>query len=114
MELQPIFEILRETPPEKWKDIESVGPEAEAFARQFPLYWLDGSEPPFLIIHGSGKDRIPRIESQAFAKRLQEAGVDVKLLLLPNASHQSVYPSAPSFPEIAGAIVDFAKKLGNQ
>lgn len=113
MELQPIFETLRETPPEQWKDVGIVGPEAKAFARQFPLYWLDGSEPPFLIIHGAG-DYIPRNGSEAFVKRLQEAGVDVRLLLLPNAGHQSVYPSSPSFPDIAGAIVDFANELGNK
>jgi len=112
MELQPIFETLRQAPPKEWKDVATVGQEAETFARKFPLYWLDGSEPPFMIIHGSGEEGIPRIESEAFASQLQEAGVEVELLLLPDASHQSVYPSSPSFPEIAGAIVDFARKLG--
>ena len=114
MELQPIFEIMLATTPEEWKDVDTVGPEAEAFARGFPLYWLDGSEPPFLIIHGSGEDGLPRVESEAFASRLKDAGVDVELLLLPTASHQSVYPSSASFADIAGAIVDFAGRLGNK
>ena len=113
MELQPIFETLRDVSPEIWKEVETVGPEAEFFARQFALYWLDGSEPPYLIVHGSGEDGLPRIESEAFASRLQEAGVEVELLLLPTASHQSVYPTSASFPEIAGAIVEFASGLGN-
>ncbi len=112
MELQPIFETLREADPKTWSDAGAVGPAAEEFARQFPLYWLDGSEPPFLIVHGSGQDGLPREESQAFASRLEAAGVDVELVLLPNASHQSVYPSSPSFPAIAGAIVRFAERLG--
>lgn len=113
-ELQPIFATLRDVPPEMWKDVETVGREAETFARVFPLYWLDGSEPPFLIIHGSGEEGLPRIESESFASRLREAGVKVELLLLPTAGHQSVYPSAPSFPDIAGAIVEFASGLTNK
>ena len=111
-ELQPIFEALRNVSPEMWNDVETVGAEAQAFARQFPLYWLDGSEPPYLIVHGSGDDGLPRIGSEAFASRLQEAGVEVELVLLPNASHQSVYPSSASFPDIARAIVEFASRLG--
>jgi len=112
-ELSLIFEVLRDVSPEMWKDVETVGPAAEAFARQFPLYWLDGTEPPYLVIHGSGDEGLPRIGSEAFASRLQEAGVEAELLLLPNASHQSVYASSASFPDIAGAIVEFASQLGN-
>ena len=92
--LQPIFETLRDTPAQDWKDVQVVGPEARAFASKFPLYWLDGSEPPYLVIHGAG-DLIPRTGSEAFARRLQEAGVSTQLVLLPNASHQSMYPDAP-------------------
>jgi len=114
IELQPIFETLRDTDPGSWSDPEAVGAEAEDFARQFPLYWLDGSEPPFLIIHGSGEDGLPRRESEAFASWLQSAGVEVELVLLPTASHQSVYPSSPSFPDIAGAIVSFAEDLSSR
>lgn len=112
VELQPIFETLREVPPAQWRDVEAVGAEAEALARLWPLYWLDGSEPPFLVIHGSG-DLIPRIESEAFATHLQDSGIEVELLLLPNASHQSVYPASASFPEIAGAVVEFASELAS-
>lgn len=112
VELLPIFETLRDTPPQAWREAETVGVEAAAVARLWPLSWLDGNEPPFLIIHGSG-DWIPRIESEAFASRLEDAGVDVELVLLPTASHQSVYPSSSSFADIAGAIVEFARKLGD-
>lgn len=112
LELQPIFETLRDTSPEMWSEADVVGSEAEVFARQFPLYWLDGSEPPYLLVHGSG-EMIPRIGSEAFAERLEGAGVNVELLLLPNAGHQSVYPTAASFPDIAGAIVEFASQLGS-
>ena len=113
VELQPIFEALRDVSPEMWRESDVVGSEAEIFARQFPLYWLDGSEPPYLIVHGSGEDGLPRTGSEAFAIWLKEAGVEVELLMLPNASHGSVYSSSPSFPDIAGAIVEFASQLGS-
>ncbi len=110
--LEPIFATLRDVPPERWRDVDIVGAEAEDFARHFPLYWVDGSEPPYLISHGSG-DWVPRIESEAFASRLQEKGVETELFLLAEASHQSVYPSSSSFADIAGAIVAFATELGD-
>lgn len=107
-ELLPIFEVLKETPPARWGEADLIGPDAQAFAAQFPLYWLDGSEPPYLVIHGAGDEGIPRTESEAFAAHLESAGVPVDLLLLPTASHQSVYPSSASFGAIAQAVADFA------
>jgi acetyl esterase/lipase len=115
LELQPIFESLRSVEPAMWKETEAVDSQVGAFARQFPLYWLDGSEPPFLVIHGSGEEGLPQIESEAFAKRLQEAGVDVQLLLLPSGVHWSVFHTGlPSFNAMAGAVVEFAAKLGTR
>jgi acetyl esterase/lipase len=109
----PIFESLRTTDPAMWKDTGALDPQAQELARQFPLYWLDGSEPPFLLVHGSGEEGLPQIESQAFAKRLEEAGVDVQLLLLPTGTHWSVFQqSLPSFYQIAEAVVEFAGRLG--
>jgi acetyl esterase/lipase len=114
-ELLPIFKTLSTTDPAKWKDKSVVGPQAKAFASQYPLYWLDGSEPPFLVIQGSGSQgdnwSLPRIESEAFVKRLQEAGVNVQLLQLPNASHHSIFLDSPYFLDIAGAVLKFAKEL---
>jgi acetyl esterase/lipase len=111
-ELPPIFENLRRTEPAMWKDAGVVGPQAQAIARHFPLYWLDGSEPPFLVLHGGGSgESVPQIESEAFVKRLQEAGVDAQLLMLPKADHFSIFLGTLSFPELAGAVVEFGGKL---
>jgi acetyl esterase/lipase len=110
-ELQPIFESLHTTEPARWKDAQAVGSQAETLARQFPLYWLDGSEPPFLVLHGASRGGIPHIESEAFVKWLQEAGVDAQLLIVPKADHFSIYVGTLSFPDLAGAVVEFAGKL---
>ena len=66
---------------------------------------------PILLIHGEADERVPPGESEAFAAYLEEAGVEVELLLLPGASHLSIAPSSPSFFTIAGAAADFASGL---
>jgi dipeptidyl aminopeptidase/acylaminoacyl peptidase len=46
------------------------------------MSWVDGSEPPFLIIHGTSDRDIPSWMSEDFASALEESGAAVKLLLL--------------------------------
>ena len=45
------------------------------------MSWVDGSEPPFLLIHGTSDTRIPSWMAEDFASALEESGVPVKLLL---------------------------------
>jgi acetyl esterase/lipase len=52
-----------------------------------PLIWLDGEEPPFLLIHGDEDRIIPLQRSEQLAAELQAAGVTVELLILPEAGH---------------------------
>jgi acetyl esterase/lipase len=111
-ELQTAFKRLSATKPAKWKDASAIGPQADALARQLPLFWLDGSEPPFLVMTGDDReDRVLRIDSEAFVKWLQDAGVDVQLLELETADHYSVYTGDNGFYDIVGAVVQFAGKL---
>jgi acetyl esterase/lipase len=110
-EIRPIYESLHTTEPALWKDAEIVGSQTVEFARHFPLFWLDGSEPPFLLINGSGAESLPPIEAESFAKRLQEAGVDAQVLILPDATHGSVFCCLPNFFKVAQAVVDFSERL---
>lgn len=103
-----IFEDLREVPPSTWLDSRDISEEARIFAQTLPLSWVDGSEPPFLLIHGSNDDVVPSGESEAFATWLEGAGVEVELMLLPSAGHFSIVPSSPSFLDIAEAVEAFA------
>jgi len=54
----------------------------ETLAKMSPMSWVDGSEPPFLLIHGVLDTEIPSWMSEDFATVLEEAGVKVELLLL--------------------------------
>ena len=49
--------------------------------------WIDGSEPPILLIHGMADTLCDPVESQAFADLLTAAGVEVQVELIPGARH---------------------------
>ena len=46
------------------------------------MSWVDGSEPPFLLVHGLSDQSVPASKAEDFASVLGEAGVEVELLLL--------------------------------
>ena len=65
----------------------------DTWAQASPITWLDGSEPPFLIIHGAADDNIPPEQSRAFAAALQAVGVQNELVLVPDADHFGIVGS---------------------
>lgn len=52
-----------------------------------PANWVDGSEPPFLLIHGDADEIIPMEQSVDFASQLTAAGIPVELLIVPGVDH---------------------------
>ncbi len=107
MEMAGIFETLREVPPSNWEDSSELSDEVKIFAGGLPLYWIDGTEPPFLIIHGDVDDMVPIGESEAFAKAVQAAGGNAEFIALPGAGHFSLTLNSPSFTQTAAAMENF-------
>jgi acetyl esterase/lipase len=101
-------------PPSDWQDSPDLSAATGDWAQQAPLYWVEGSEPPFLLIHGEADEVVPPRESEAFAAYLAEADVEAELLLLPGAGHLSIVPSSPSFPAIVEAVDAFASNLAGE
>lgn len=71
---------------------------------------VDGDEPPFLLVHGTG-DRVVEVQdSEQMARRLRDAGVRAELLLLPGGGHtaplQGLY-SPQRAPQVLPAILQF-------
>ena len=60
---------------------------AEKLEEMSPIKHIDGSEPPFIILHGTADTTIPSVMSERFAEALAQAGVDVELVLLPGVGH---------------------------
>ena len=52
-----------------------------------PIMQIDGTEPPFLLLHGTSDTTIPSFTSERFEAALEQAGVEVDLVLLPGAGH---------------------------
>jgi len=60
---------------------------AERLEEMSPMAQIDGSEPPFIILHGTADKSVPSVWSERFAEALGQAGVDVELVLLPDIPH---------------------------
>ena len=55
---------------------------AETLAEMSPISWVDGSEPPFLIINGINDVTTPSWGAEDFASALEDSGATVELLLV--------------------------------
>ena len=72
----------------------------EIWGEASPTTWIDGNESPFLLIHGTKDTTIDPAQSVNFAHALEQAGVDVQLLLIPDADHRQVLLSQRSFQAV--------------
>ena len=81
-----------------------------------PMSQVDGSEPPFLLIHGTSDTSIPSWMSEDFATALEEAGADVELLLLEEERHAFLIQplSSPANVQSLEAIEAFLASLPEQ
>jgi dipeptidyl aminopeptidase/acylaminoacyl peptidase len=68
-------------------DIPKVWADASAIS------WIDGSEPPFLLLHGMEDTNVYPHQSEIFADVLEEAGVDGELVMIPGEGHSSLIRS---------------------
>jgi acetyl esterase/lipase len=59
----------------------------ERLAEMSATEQIDGSEPPFIILHGTADTSISIVMSERFAAALERAGVDVELVRVPDANH---------------------------
>ena len=79
-----------------------------------PMSWLDGSEPPTLLIHGTLDESVPSWMSEGFAAALEQAGADVELILV-EAEHgfeSGLNPlSKPAMVESFKSIEPFLSRL---
>jgi len=123
-ETYSIFERLSTLAPQEWREGQGLDGNAQKVARLLPLYWLDGSEPPFLLLHGdfdpimrlqanvasnTPLELLPPSESLAFADELRAAGVDVETVLIPDASYNGLMDETASkvlLKEIEGFLGD--------
>ena len=70
------------------------------WAEASPVGWLDGREPPFLLIHGELDGNIDPSHSAGFAAALEKAAVPVGLLIIPGKGHMTLIRSEQAFDAV--------------
>lgn len=89
-EIVEALDTLANTPSSTWRDHDEWPEATQEIAQTLPLYWIDGSEVPFLILHGSAEERHSAEAAQAVADALTEA----EFTFVPGASHTMVQTDA--------------------
>lgn len=81
----------------------------EVARRASPANWISPDDPPFLIFQG-GRDRtVPPVQSQEFARKLKEAGIEAELVEFPDAEHGG--PAFATLETVTKVAAFFAKHL---
>lgn len=85
-----------------------VLPQKDKIRRVNPITYVDGDDPPFLIIHGSADRTVPLNQSQAMHAALEAAKVASELTIIEGAGH-----GGPQFaaPDIQKSKLDFLSQL---
>lgn len=52
-----------------------------------PIAFVDGSEPPMLLMHGESDDTVEMVNAQKLAARVREAGGDARFMTYPGRTH---------------------------
>jgi acetyl esterase/lipase len=78
--------------PEVWRDVSAVN-------------HIDGSEPPFLLLHGENDTNVDPHQSEVFASVLHEAGVEGTLKMIPRATHMSLIRNEEAFTEMESFLL---------
>jgi hypothetical protein len=89
-EMLAIHEALAKLPPTEWATSDELSQEARAFAQTCPAYWVDSSDPPFLLLFPEENDRYfywSQREYDAFAGLLEEADVPFTYVVLPGIDY---------------------------
>ena len=68
-------------------DLVAVFGAPSTWPRAQAVNFVDGNEPPFLLLHGTGDRVVEYVDSVELAERLRRNGISATLKLLPNAGH---------------------------
>lgn len=75
-----------------------------------PVQYVTRDAPPFLLLYGEKDTAVPMGQAQALYQKLEDADVDVTLVIVENANHNfkpTGGPIAPSRTEISDMMADF-------
>lgn len=81
----------------------------ENYADASPAAHVSADDPPFLIVQGSADDVVTPNQSTSFARRLSEAGVPNRLIVVPGAGHG--FPLRSGGRDLARTVATFLREV---
>ncbi len=99
--------------PKGYPKLEDLFGEPQRWPLARPLDFIDGSEPPFLLLHGTGDNTVWAKNSELMAERLQAAGVEARLELYPDVGHVRIL-MALRFPGLVPVLDDTMDFIGER
>lgn len=86
------------------------GPDDPVLPEASPVHWVDGDEPPHLIVHGVEDQLVPVSQARFLTDSLIARGIAATLIEVENAGHALEPVSGPIDPtlaEIEGSVASF-------
>lgn len=85
-ELRGSIDLLLDNPPDAWHTLD-LPIAVKTLLWEYPIFWIDGDEPPFLIIHGTGDSNVPVKDAFDFGAVLAQNNVSVDLVIARSVGH---------------------------
>jgi WD40 repeat protein len=77
----------------------------DTWADASAITWVEGHEPAFLLLHGTGDVNVDAHQSVKFASALEEAGVEVELVLVSGTDHGGITRHWQAFEAVEAFLV---------
>jgi acetyl esterase/lipase len=91
-------------------DIAAIFGPPERYAESQPVNFVEGDEPPFLLLHGQSDQLVWTHNSRNLAARLEAAAVPVELTIYPDIGHFRILAALdPQFDWLAPTLEDLAR-----
>lgn len=68
-------------------DVQALMGPSEGWPATYPSNYIDGTEPPLLLLHGAGDETVAQINSTRLAARIRERGGCVRSVSYPGVGH---------------------------
>ena len=106
-----LHETLMNSPYESWSEIGGLTAEGMRLLQCLPPYWVDGSEPPFLLALGE-YDSMDPAGHQGFEDHLRATGVEATFSIISGARHESIIMAGSSgFEKTCQAVEAFLAQV---
>lgn len=89
----------------------------ESFARTQPVFWVDGQNPPLLLLHGEDDEVVQVKNTRSLAQAVARRGGTVETVIYPRMSHNMIVGSLGAVlrgqSDVLGQIAQFVSREAN-